>query len=92
MKNLYTYFGWQGGTIHQIADITGCNSTDLIYGHYQVADGFIDHHQYVAGLAWSDNDLAIRLKLKEQWFGCLNFWLGVRDSVPVPLPVKMTFL
>jgi hypothetical protein len=28
---LYYYFGWQGGTIHQLARETGISSTDLLH-------------------------------------------------------------
>ncbi len=28
---LYYYFGWQGGTIHQLAEATGCSVDDLLY-------------------------------------------------------------
>ncbi len=31
-KNLLRYFGWQGGTIHQISRETGISVQDLLYG------------------------------------------------------------
>ena len=77
MQNLYTYFGWQGGTIHQVADVTGCDSGDLIYKEYVCEEDFTDHYQYVAGLGWNNFDLKTRLILKQQWFGCINYCFGV---------------
>lgn len=32
VRALLYYFGWQGGTIHQIADATGCSVNQLLYG------------------------------------------------------------
>lgn len=31
-RALYYYFGWQGGTIHQLARETGCSADQLLYG------------------------------------------------------------
>ena len=37
-RALLYYFGWQGGTIHQLAKETGINSSDLLYK----CDGYPD--------------------------------------------------
>lgn len=42
-RALYYYFGWQGGTIHQLARATGMKSQDLLYrehGGERLCDGF----------------------------------------------------
>jgi hypothetical protein len=31
IRLLCAAFGWQGGTVHQVAEQTGCDSHDLIY-------------------------------------------------------------
>jgi hypothetical protein len=30
-KALLYFFGWQGGTVHQLASVTGCSVHDLLY-------------------------------------------------------------
>lgn len=30
-RALYHYFGWQGGTVHQLAEATGLSSGDILY-------------------------------------------------------------
>jgi len=42
-KALYYYFGWQGGTVHQLAKETGLSSSDILYrqhGDERLCDGF----------------------------------------------------
>ena len=39
--------GWQGGTIHQIAAVTGCRVDDLLYCHHIVDFDSFD-------LGWAD--------------------------------------
>lgn len=41
-RALYYYFGWQGGTIHQLAKATGVDSQTILYsGHDgKLSDGF----------------------------------------------------
>lgn len=40
---LYYYFGWQGGTVHQLADATGLTVSDILYreqGDERLCEGF----------------------------------------------------
>lgn len=42
-RALYYYFGWQGGTIHQLAAATGISASDLLYrphGDERLTGGF----------------------------------------------------
>ena len=40
-RALLYYFGWQGGTIHQLAEATGVNTQTLLYGDDGLAtEGF----------------------------------------------------
>ena len=42
-RALYFYFGWQGGTIHQLAVATGLSATDILYrahGEERLSGGF----------------------------------------------------
>lgn len=63
-------FGWQGGTIHQVAERTGCSPADILYtpidmentlfweGHYDGKHGHLDR---------SPN-------------GIIQYWLGVAKA------------
>lgn len=84
-RNLFRYFGWQGGTIHQISAETGVSVTDLLYGEpdavKRVEPGY--SHGYLA----SDTcGLAMRLDLAKRKVvkGNADYWIGVACSRPVP--------
>lgn len=32
-RALYYYFGWQGGTVHQLSDVTGIDPVTLLHGN-----------------------------------------------------------
>jgi hypothetical protein len=38
-RALYYYFGWQGGTIHQLAKATGCSADILLSAPFTKTDG-----------------------------------------------------
>lgn len=78
MISLYNYFGWQGGTIHQLSEVTGCTPIKLIYGDSNP----IDPDQFNAGLKWKDIPLGVRKSLasSEQMKGNLSYWLGVKAT------------
>ena len=66
--------GWQGGTIHQIAEELGCNSTDLLYGKPSV-----DYLTSDSASGWFMGRTcgieSIRKAVKTRR-GNLDFWLG----------------
>ncbi len=62
-------FGWQGGTIHQIAEHTGCSVWNLIYGEPLTLDG-----AYQAGFDAVKMSKCIDFK---RYHGNLSFWIGV---------------
>jgi hypothetical protein len=78
-KNLFDYFGWQGGTIHQIADETDVNVSDLLYGLP------LENHltsKYVQGQCAAETcGQAMRLKLAKETKGNRDFWIGVAMAV-----------
>lgn len=75
---LMAAFGWKGGTIHQIAEVTGCDSTELLYA--EDAEWNQDHK---AGwfayrtCSLEHNQTVIYPNVK----GNVQFWLGVAAAV-----------
>jgi hypothetical protein len=72
---IYHFFGYQGGTIHQLASQTGCNSEDLIY-----LEGDYTHQSYKQGYKWREYASSTRNTLAILYKGDVQFWLGVRDT------------
>lgn len=79
-RHLLTAFGWQGGTIHQLAEETGCSVQDLLYGDYDAtyARARINDDFYSGWSAVRTCERAFNL---EHNFpnnkGNLAFWFGV---------------
>lgn len=69
--------GWQGGTIHQVAQAIGCDTGELI-GAYPVHSGAMDS---AFSLGWFAARTCARKyldeKLRPLHAGDLQFWLGV---------------
>ncbi len=85
LNNLYAYFGWQGGTIHQIAEATGCDSDELIYTVPDQMEVIRMDSDYSAGqsaLATCDKEFRVSV-LTPKRKGNLLFWLGVRNGYAV---------
>ena len=85
LNNLYAYFGWQGGTIHQIAEATGCDSDELIYTVPDQMEVIRLDSDYSAGqsaLATCDKEFRVSV-LAPKRKGNLLFWLGVRNGYAV---------
>ena len=85
LNNLYAYFGWQGGTIHQIAEATGCNPEELIYTVPDQMDVIHMDSDYSAGqsaLATCDKEFRVNV-LAPKRKGSLLYWLGVRNGYAV---------
>jgi len=67
-------FGWQGGTIHQIAEKTGCSVDELLYGNPTTEKlGSSYYKGWFAGLTCPLNF--------RQEKGNLDFWLGVAQGI-----------
>lgn len=73
--SLFHFFGYQGGTIHQLSEQTGCNVHDLIY-----LDGDYAHQSYQQGHNWGEYSPMTRNTLAILYKHDLQFWLGVRDT------------
>lgn len=72
---IYHFFGYQGGTVHQLAKETGCNAEDLIY-----LKGDYTHQSYQQGYNWCVYSSSTRNTLAILYKGDVQFWLGVRDT------------
>ena len=71
-------FGWQGGTIHQIAQETGCDAHDLIYAESEEYN--IDNR--LGWFAYKTCSLEHNQKCHtRQYRGNLQFWIGVAGGV-----------
>lgn len=75
---LYAYFGWQGGTVHQLAEATGLTVAAILY------EDALDHDRSLASrysMGWSairTCDLAWRRNtLAPKWQGVAAYWHGV---------------
>lgn len=85
LKNLYLYFGWQGGTIHQIAEVTGCNPEELIYTVPDKMETIRLDSDYSAGqsaLATCNKEFRVNV-LAPKHSGNLMYWIGVRNGYAV---------
>lgn len=80
-KNLYEFFGWQGGTIHQLEKATGVPADVLLApkpDHINTYKG----SKFDCGLSWATCKLDWRLSvLTPTYHGCVDYWLGVRDAI-----------
>lgn len=78
-------FGWKGGTIHQIAEETGCDAHDLIY---KPAEGW-NNDNAGGWFAYSTNSLEFNQKvITPKRKGNLQFWIGVAGGVQTALKLK----
>lgn len=80
-------FGWQGGTVHQVAEKTGCDTFDIIHGE----SASYDLCNRKGWFAYRTNSLEFNeKKVTEDQKGNLQFWLGVADAVKFELKNKIT--
>ena len=72
--NLLNAFGFQGGTIHQVAELTGCDAFDLLH-----TDPFVYDIDYAKGwFAYRTNSRDFNKEhIKPKYLGNVQFWLGV---------------
>lgn len=80
-KYLLQAFGFQGGTIHQLAQITGCSVQDLLYKDFP--DERLDM-EYKLGFYWDTN---IK-EFQEEYIipsrkGNLSYWFGVMRKMEI---------
>jgi hypothetical protein len=78
-------FGWQGGTIHQLADVTGCSANELLYSPCQryTSDWSAGWCAYrTCSIEYNQNNLHNENK------GNLQFWLGVASGVQTSIKMK----
>lgn len=77
-KALLHYFGWQGGTIHQLAEETGVEVSILLYGEPE--NNFLGSETSQGWFANRTCDLEKRLSLVKEHKGDKDFWMGVGRS------------
>lgn len=85
LNNLYAYFVWQGGTIHQLAGVTGCNPEELIYtvpNQMEVIRLDSDYSLGQSALATCSKEFRVNV-LAPKHRGNLMFWLGVRNGYAI---------
>lgn len=75
--NLLNAFGFQGGTVHQVAEITGCSANDLLYSDIEQYSG-----NHSAGwFAYRSCSIAHNQRYFVNEKGNVQFWLGVAQGV-----------
>ena len=82
-SNLIRYFGWQGGTIHQIAEETGVDVQTLLFLDVPANRNRLNYDRFSQGALASETcSLQYRLALAKAVKGSASFWLGVAQSRP----------
>lgn len=76
--NLLHYFGWQGGTIHQLAEETGVSVNTLLYD--QPHECGINSKYSHGACANETCNLAMRLELAKKVQGNREYWIGVATA------------
>ncbi len=75
--------GWQGGTIHQVSEETGCTTSDLLYG--KPAQTHLTSDYTGGWFAGRTSSLEHnRTKVFPKYKGNLDFWLGIADGLKQP--------
>lgn len=91
-SNLLNAFGFQGGTIHQVAELTGCDAFSLLHAeaeHYglQHKEGWFAYRTCEREFNRSHTTFKMQ--------GNVQFWIGVADGVETTrkqgLPVVAKF-
>ena len=76
--NLLNAFGYQGGTIHQVAELTGCDAFALLYAE-AIA---YDEDKALGWFAYRTNGQAFnRSNIAPAMQGNVQFWIGVAEGV-----------
>ncbi len=74
---LFKYFGWQGGTIHQLAEETGVDTNTLLYGvPASPRSNFYAQGQLAAACVGPIGKAALAKAAN----GNVEFWLGVSNA------------
>lgn len=74
---IFNLLGWQGGTIHQLADVTGVDANSLLYGDPGEMKICSDSDWMKGQYAFSTCSTEfVRNNLLSQYKCCKDFWLG----------------
>lgn len=74
--NILKSLGFQGGTIHQVAEITGCEAFNVLY--VKAEPSRIDYKDGVNSVKHLQEYFPVIAENKK---GNLQFWLGVADAI-----------
>ena len=80
-KNYLKFLGWQGGTIHQIAQEFNCDVDTLLYGtpEYTYTGSYYNQGMYATTCR-----LKYRLEtLLPMFRGNVEYWLGVANGASI---------
>ena len=76
--NLLNAFGFQGGTIHQVAEMTGCDAFNLLYAETKPCE----FHRQDGWFAYRTNERDFnRSNIIPKRQGNVQFWIGVAEEV-----------
>lgn len=81
LANLLAFFGWQGGTIHQIAKETNVPVNVLISG--KPSESFFGSDYSLGSICLETCSRPWRAHLGNKRKGNVDWWLGVADAVSV---------
>ena len=79
--NLCLAFGWQGGTIHQVAEYTGCSVDDLLQNPKEFC-GHLGSDKSIGWFAYRTCSQGWNIEnfIKDKR-GNIAFWMGVAEGV-----------
>lgn len=77
--NLCKAFGWQGGTVHQIAEEIGCSVHDILYAKEE--EYLVSHKMGWFSYRTNSLEFNTQKRIQKENSGNLQFWLGVASGV-----------
>lgn len=78
--NLCNAFGWQGGTIHQVAEYTGCSVDDLLRDPEEF-NGYPGSDKSIGWFAYRTCEREYNKAVMNDQKGNIAFWMGVTEGV-----------
>lgn len=82
MTNLLTYFGWQGGTIHQLEQETGVDAATLLHAPNMCQHIADEYSKGAAALETCGRDWRVK-RLAPKYKGNAAYWIGVAHALRV---------
>lgn len=90
-KALYYYLGWQGGTVHQLANEIGLTVQQILYDEMpskaETATRARDFSHGFSAVRTCDLNWRVT-KLLPEWKGNVDYWYGVIEGFHITGPLS----